>query len=314
MRLMDLYYLVRWAIPRPVQLALRRRVISCKAKQCAEVWPIDPRAGAAPEGWPGWPGGKQFALVLTHDVDTRPGLLRCDALMDLEDEAGFKSSFNVVPERYPLDAGVLDRIKARGFELGVHGLTHDGKLYRSREIFLARAERINEYIRSWGAAGFRSPAMHHNLDWLLDLDVEYDASTFDVDPFEPQPDGMGTIFPFWVEGRRGRPGYVELPYTIPQDFTAFVLMRQPNIELWTRKLDWVAGRGGMVLINVHPDYMNWRSPEGVQEYPAAFYREWLQYLRDRYAGAYWHALPRDVARFVREWKKPGAAEGARSRT
>jgi hypothetical protein len=23
-------------------------------------------------------------------------------------------------------------------------------------------------------------------------------STFDTDPFEPQPDGMGTIFPFWV--------------------------------------------------------------------------------------------------------------------
>src|ERR1700746_3430317 len=50
--------------------------------------------------------------------------------------------------------------------------------------------------------------MFHKLDWLHDLDIEYDASTFDTDPFEPQPDGHGTIFPFWVpKGDDG--GYVE---------------------------------------------------------------------------------------------------------
>ena len=40
--------------------------------------------------------------------------------------------------------------------------------------------------------------MLHNLVWLRDLDILYDASTFDTDPFEPQPEGMETIFPFWV--------------------------------------------------------------------------------------------------------------------
>ena len=38
-----------------------------------DVWPIDERAGSAPAGWTGWPDGKRFALVLTHDVDTAPG-------------------------------------------------------------------------------------------------------------------------------------------------------------------------------------------------------------------------------------------------
>ena len=49
--------------------------------------------------------------------------------------------------------------------------------------------RINGYAREWGASGFRSGFMLRNLDWLHDLDVQYDASTFDTDPFEPQPDG-----------------------------------------------------------------------------------------------------------------------------
>jgi hypothetical protein len=40
--------------------------------------------------------------------------------------------------------------------------------------------------------------MLRNLDWLGDLNIQYDGSTFDTDPFEPQPDGAGTIFPFWV--------------------------------------------------------------------------------------------------------------------
>ena len=97
--------------------------------------------------------------------------------------------------------------------------------------------------------------MHHNLEWIHDLDIEY-ASTFDTDPFEPQSDGVGTIFPFWVSGNSNQKGYVELPYTLPQDFTLFILMKEKNIDIWKQKLDWIAENGGMALVNTHPDYMN----------------------------------------------------------
>ena len=50
--------------------------------------------------------------------------------------------------------------------------------------------------------------MLHNFDWLCDLNIHYDASSFDTDPFEPQPDSVNTIFPFWVDRRNGS-GYVE---------------------------------------------------------------------------------------------------------
>ena len=65
-----------------------------------------------------------------------------------------------------------------------------------------RAIRINHYLREWNAVGFRSAFMLRNLDWLHQLDIEYDLSTFDTDPFEPQPEGRHTIFPFWVPGLR----------------------------------------------------------------------------------------------------------------
>ena len=70
--------------------------------------------------------------------------------------------------------------------------------------------------------------MHHNLEWIGKLDIEYDLSTFDTDPFEPQPDGVGTIFPFWVERKDGRSGYVEMPYSLVQDFTLFLLMKEES--------------------------------------------------------------------------------------
>ena len=63
-----------------------------------DVWPILPGSERPPEGWPGWPDGKKFAFVLTHDVESQQGLDRVRELAELEMEFGFRSSFNFVPE------------------------------------------------------------------------------------------------------------------------------------------------------------------------------------------------------------------------
>ncbi len=140
--------------------------------------------------------------------------------------------------------------------------------------------------------------MHHNLGWLHALDIAYDASTFDTDPFEAQPDGMGTIFPFWVSDPVSASGYLELFYTLPQDFTLFVLMGEPDIGIWRQKVDWVAAQGGMVLVNTHPDYMWFHHHEqGLETYPSQFYAELLGYIRERYEGQYWHVLPRELTQY-----------------
>jgi len=134
------------------------------------------------------------------------------------------------------------------------------------------------------------------------LNVRYDSSTFDTDPFEPQPDGVDTIFPFWVPRSGG--GYVELPYTLTQDFTLLVLFGEKTTAIWERKLDWIAQNGGMVLINTHPDYMNFGgSGCDPGHFPAGLYEGFLKLLASKYEGRYWHALPKDMAEFAFENKK-----------
>jgi glycosyltransferase involved in cell wall biosynthesis len=308
MRFIDVYYAVKPWIPRSVQIGMRRRVVARRRAAVADEWPILESAGHAPPGWPGWPEGRKFALVLTHDVDTARGRDRCLQLAAIDERHGCRSAFNFVPHDYALDESLRRDLVRRGFEVGVHGLEHDGKLFRSERTFRAKAKTINEYLRAWSAQGFRAPAMHHNLDWIRALDIAYDSSTFDTDPFEPQPDGSGTIFPFLVGPQAGMNGggnghghrsYVELPYTLPQDFTLFVLMREETIDIWKRKLDWIAMRGGMALLNVHPDYMAFEGKPGFDEYDAARYEEFLEYARTTYAGQYWQALPREAAAYCR---------------
>jgi hypothetical protein len=101
-----------------------------------------------------------------------------------------------------------------------------------------------------------------------------------------------------VKNSGSESGYVELPYTLPQDFTLFVLMREKSADIWKRKLDWVAEKGGMALINTHPDYLCFNgSRPGLEEYPAKYYAGFLEYVIDRYKDEFWHVLPKDIARF-----------------
>jgi len=314
------YYHLKPLIPRSVQIRLRRRVVLGKRTLYRDVWPIDERAANPPAGWQGWPDGKKFALVLTHDVETARGYEKCARLARLDRDLGLRSSFNFVPEGYRVFERLRQDLVTNGFEVGIHGLTHSGNIYSSLEKFSIKAERINQYLKKWGSVGFRTPSMYHNLDMLQYLNVEYDASTFDTDPFEPQPDGVSTIFPFWVPGITNNGGCVELPYTLPQDFTLFILMKEQSIDIWKKKLDWIASNGGMALLLVHPDYMRFddKEPE-TDEYPAAYYIEFLEYIKKRYAGEYWHALPKEIARFWAEhysidrWKAQEVEEIPRPR-
>ena len=361
MYLNKIFYTIKPFIPRSLQIFLRRRMVTYKRKKYSHIWPIDPYAVSPPKGWQGWPDNKKFALIISHDVDSQEGHDKCYQLMEVEESLGFRSTFNIVPEKYRVSKSLIEDLKNRGFEVGVHGLNHDGKLFFSQKIFNQRAKRINHYFQKWGSKGFTSPSMLCNLNWMHALKMTHSTSTFDTDPFEPQQNPVGTIFPFWVrnsheakkplessqsnhsktlrpsesvqfcsrtkkaniltgdiqkvfrglkcepdaefeqkgtfsEGRKK--GYVELPYTLPQDFTLFILMKEKNIHIWKKKLDWIAQKGGMALFNSHPDYMNFNEQKnGNEEYAAEFYIEFLEYIKQRYKDQYWHALPKDIAHF-----------------
>lgn len=225
------------------------------------------------------------AVVLTHDVEEQQGFNFIPEVLELEEKYGFKSSWNIVPYKYKIDEGIIRLIKESGHEIGIHGYNHDGKLYYSEKIFDERVPYINEALKRYGAVGFRSPMVHRNLFWLQKLDIEYDASCFDYDPFQPFPGGTGSIWPF-IAGK-----FVELPYTLPQDHTMFYVLKQKDISIWKNKADWVAKNKGVILFITHPDYLKERKH-------MEMYEELLKYLKT-FENA-WYCLPKEIAKFWRE--------------
>ena len=298
------YYRVKPFIPKSVRWLIRRSRIPGILRQSRGVWPINQSAGAMPAGWNGWPGGKQFALVFTHDVESKDGISNVRRLAELEMTHGFRSSFNFIPEGpYEDPVGLRNWLVENGFEVGVHDLNHDGQLYESRESFSRKAKQINQYLQDWNAVGFRSGFMLHQLDWLHELNILYDASTFDTDPFEPQPDGSETIFPFLVKPpvESLSRGYVELSYTLPQDSTLFLLLRETSPRIWKQKLDWIRQHGGLALVNIHPDYMSFIETGVSSElYSAALIGEFMKYVNESYAGMFWNPLARELAQWFRD--------------
>ena len=117
---LELFYVVRRFIPRPLQLAMRRRLIARQGE------PAFPRVAVRPcrlPIWCGsrspmrcssaawttvrfpwfWPDGAKAAVTLTHDVESADGLARAATVAGWEEQHGFRSSFNIVSDWYPID-------------------------------------------------------------------------------------------------------------------------------------------------------------------------------------------------------------------
>jgi peptidoglycan/xylan/chitin deacetylase (PgdA/CDA1 family) len=297
---LGVFYRVKPAIPTSVQMALRRRLVRRQAHREFPAWPIEPtvvegRAHALAAELASrseerllavqpWPSGHRFAVVLTHDVEGPRGIERMPAVLELERRHGFVSSWNFVAEWYPVAEADLETVRGAGCEVGLHGITHDGHLFRDRASFEAGLPKIRDYLERWGAVGFRSPSTLRNAAWMHELPVGYDSSFPDTDPFQPQPGGCCWIFPFFFGD------VVELPITLDQDHTLFVLLRERSIDLWKQKSRWIIEHGGLINVIVHPDYMD---AEGLERY-----EELLEFLSSLQSG--WHALPREVAAWWRE--------------
>ena len=304
------YYRLRPALPRSFTGALRRLQRDSAASHSPLGWPVESRF--AKFMWASiaaaltrknhetaqfihlWPEARRFAFVLTHDVETASGLKHVQALSDLEARYGFRSSFNFVPERYPIDRELISSLRRRGFEIGLHGLKHDGRLFSSRAVFIERAVRINDYLRVFDATGFRAPFTHRQPEWMQALEIEYDLSFFDTDPYEPVPGGTMSIWPFSIGH------FMELPYTLVQDYTLTAVLGETTPRVWLEKVDFIEKYWGMALVNSHPDYL--RDPTGWR-----LYEQFLEAMSRR-AGRYWHALPCEVARWWRDRRDTVAPE------
>ncbi len=290
------YYILKPLLPRTLTRMMRRAYQRPGQAGLDIPWPTESRyvsflenvLARVLQATPGhtllikslWPEGRSWALVLTHDVEARTGFEYVRKVADLEEALGFRSSFNFVPEDYPLDMNLVKELQDRGFEVGIHGLKHDGRLFETRARFERSAAKINQYLKQTGAVGFRAPLTLRNPEWMQLLNLEYDLSFFDTDPFEPMRGGTMSIWPFFL----GR--FIELPYTLVQDYTLTDILQETTPRLWLDKVDFLSKHGGMALLNSHPDYL--RTP-----FRMDIYTQFLHAMRERQDC--WMALPQQAS-------------------
>jgi hypothetical protein len=300
------YYVVRPLMPRGVQIAIRRAFSQIQARTAFPRWPVESSlhdltdlvvqraadaAGAPVPYIASWPQGRSWALVLTHDVETAVGRDAIDSVWAVEEAAGYRSSWNLVPERYRVEDALVEHLKSIGCEVGVHGLRHDGRDLESLRTLERRLTEIRRWAGRWGAVGFRSPATHRVWEWMPKLGFDYDTSYPDTDPYEPMAGGCCCWLPFFNQGM------VELPITLQQDHTVFVILRGDE-SLWREKAELLRAKGGMALMLTHPDYM-------LDAGRLRSYARFLGAFRDD--PAVWTPLPREVA----DWWRRRAATSLR---
>ena len=302
------YYFFRPFMPLWFRKHLQKAYFLARKTDCFPSWPVDFTVEKIFEKLlaqllpliPGqkmpfiwfWPRGHAGCVIMTHDVETTRGRDFCSRMMDMDESFSVPSSFQIVPEkRYPVSDGFLKTIKARGFEVNLHGLDHEGNLFDEQNRFRERAQRINDYAKQYGAMGFRSPVLYRNPDWLDALEFSYDMSTPNVGHLDPQPGGCCTVMPYFLGD------IVELPLTCTQDHTLFNIMGDYSINLWKTQVELIVTRHGLASFIVHPDYVI-----GRRAWHA--YELLLGYLSEmRKQKNLWIALPREVDAWWRRRKQ-----------
>src|SRR5712691_9668695 len=298
------YYWLRPFLPLPVRKHLQRARLSNWNKIAFPRWPVDRTVERLLERFLAlsmtaqgiqrvpfvwfWPGGATSCAIMTHDVETLAGRDFSSQLMDLDDSAGIKSSFQIVPEgRYQVPEGFLEQIRHRGFEINIHDLNHDGLLFSSRGEFQRRSARINNYGVKYRALGFRSGGLYRNPAWYAALQFSYDMSLPSVAHLDPQRGGCCSLMPFFI----GK--ILELPVTTTQDYSLFHILKQYSIDHWKRQISQIMEKHGLASFIIHPDYV-------LESRTRDTYKSLLTYLVDlRSKGKIWVALPREVNQWWR---------------
>lgn len=247
-----------------------------------------------------WPDGLRGCVMVTHDVETARGRDFCPAVMDVDESFGIRSSFQLIPEeRYMCSPSFTESIRSRGFEINVHDLNHDGRLFADEAIFHKRVRRINFHGRALGAQGFRSGALYRNTDWYKALEFSYDMSVPNSARLDPQRGGCCTVMPYFI----GR--ILELPVTTTQDYSLFCILNQYSMDLWKHQIAEIHRYHGLASFIIHPDYI--REARAMRVYKLL-----LAYLADlRAKGKFWIALPKEVNQW---WRARSQMKLVRSET
>lgn len=287
------------SIPGPTRSFLKK-MFFCKGKGTFPSWPIEPSvetlryvylkcirlAGNTGKTKPFWPNKKRYAVILTHDIETKKGFKKIDDFIALEKKYGVQSCINLLGGGYGIPIKDYKKFDSLKFEFGMHGYDHSNKLIFLKKHKILKLLWWDYTIQKWmNLTGFRSPSLLRSpkLFEVLEPMFKWDSSCIDTERGSQiaYANGCCTIFPFYKRG------LLEIPITMPQDALG------GNINVWLKKLGFIKQVGGMAVFNIHAEPHLSGNYAGLKQY------ELLLKIITKDKAA-WITLPRDLTKW---WSK-----------
>ncbi len=193
-------------------------------------------------------------VCLTHDIDTQECAAYWPEVIRIEEAYEVHSTSNVLTKGpYTLDQGWLDELETRGFEIGLHGDTHDMAIgFRNIQ---AVTDRIRRCLDSLGrpVIGYRAPALGISeplLKVLPTLGFRYDSS---IKTNVYYRGGLDVCIPYLYP----ETNLWELPLTIQDDglFRDQMLSEDEALEVIKQTVDILKPYNGLMVFNSHPIHL-----------------------------------------------------------
>jgi peptidoglycan/xylan/chitin deacetylase (PgdA/CDA1 family) len=226
---------------------------------------------------------------LSHDIDIKEDYLYMEEVFKLNKKYKLVSGFNLLTNwGYKIDNSFLREIRDNGFEIGLHGYTHDIAIGIRSEKRIRKELSLALKEFDFPVSGYRAPAFaisRRLLKILKELGIKYDSSMKTTSCYSSQ--SAEVFYPY----KYPNIGIWEVPLTIQDDrvFRDLHLSNEEALgvikELVTRIMD----IGGVCVINNHPSLIH------KKRYYYVELLKWLASLHD-----IWVARIDDVVKFMEE--------------
>jgi peptidoglycan/xylan/chitin deacetylase (PgdA/CDA1 family) len=205
----------------------------------------------------------RLTVCLTHDIDTARCAEFWPKVIAAERAVGVKSASNVlVNGPYTLDPGWLNDLSSDGFEIGLHGDSHDMAIgYRNPARIRERLRRCLDRLDQ-PVVGYRAPAFAISeplLAILADLGFRYDSS---VKANLFYRGGLNLCAPYLYPGI----DIWEMPLSLQDDglFRDAGMNEDQALRVTFETMRLCAVHDGLFVLNTHP--------VGLSEHPAYYER------------------------------------------
>jgi peptidoglycan/xylan/chitin deacetylase (PgdA/CDA1 family) len=238
-----------YGVYRPLMDVVKPLLRSARGESVIGLEPGPLTRSLAPDSAEGTSGS--VTVCLTHDVDTAGCFESLERVLEIEEGLGVRSTCNFLTAGpYRVSQSGLDDLERRGFEVGLHGDTHDLAFGFRAEAEIRRRlgaclDRLGRRVR-----GYRAPALCVSetlLGVLDDLGFRHDSS-IRLRCFYDS--GIEECVPYVYPGT----SLWELPLAIQDDglFRDQKLSAPDAVLRVKRVLELTRPVGGLVVINTHP--------------------------------------------------------------